>query len=510
MIVLDGQSFTIEKAQAAAQGAKIAIDHAVRKNMDLSRAIVKKASRQRTPVYAVNTGLGHFARIHIPKKQQLELQVNILKSHAAGWGPPLSIEETRLAMACRLNTLLKEFSGVTFALCQALLDLVNHGIYPIIPEHGSVGASGDLAPLAHLALPLIGEGVVRYREQTLSASEALKQAGLKPYQLSEKEGVALINGTQMMLSVGTLACLQAISLLDHADRIAALSYEALIGNPEALDPRIHRARRQLGQIESANAILTQLKGSYLFNKNLQRIRVQDPYSLRCAPQIHGPSRDALRHVREIIEKELNAATDNPLVIQEEERLVSGGNFHGQNLAMAFDYAAMAIAEIGNVSERRLELLLNPHFSGLPPFLTPREGINSGYMASQYLSASLVNENKLLANPSCTDSIPGNVGIEDHVSMGMTSARKLKKLVKNAQAILAVEMMAAAQAIDLRQIEKLAPISHQLLFSKAGEKWKLGAGTSKTYASVREKIPQLVEDRIISDDIQQAVNILRMA
>jgi len=307
--------------------------------------------------------------------------------------------------------------------------------------------------------------------------------------LKEKEGLGLINGTQIMLAVGGLALYESTKLFEKANQIAALTYEAMSASPAGLNPLIHEARGQQGQIISARAILNQLEGSYLHDSDRKLLRVQDSYSLRCAPQVHGPSYEALQHAKKIIEIELNAATDNPLVFTEESQILSGGNFHGQALAMAFDIACIGLAELGNISERRLELLLNPHMSGLPAFLSLDEGLHSGYMVLQYLSASCVNENKLLANPSCTDSIPGNVGIEDHVSMGMTSARKLKKVVKNLKTILVAEMVAAAQGIDYRGVNS-----------------RLGKGTALSYSLIRQAIPTLKEDRIVSYDVEKGMDV----
>ena len=456
--------------------------------MDDSRKLVKQIAHQADPVYGINTGFGFFAKKRISKSQLQTLQINLLKSHASGYGTPLSLPETRLAMALRLNVLVKGYTGVRFELCQALLNLILAEIYPVIPEFGSVGASGDLVPLAHLALPLTGNGFVFYKDKIMPASEALKAAQLKPIKLVEKEGLSLINGTQIMLAVGGLALAKARSYLLKADRIAAMTYEGFNASADALNPQIHEIRKQPGQIISARNILHELQGSYLLNPHNKRSRVQDPYSIRCAPQIHGPSRDSIEFSCSLVENELNAVTDNPLVFSEQHKILSGGNFHGQPLAFAFDIACMALSEIANVSERRLELLLNPHLSELPAFLTPKEGINSGYMAAQYLCGSLVNDNKILANPACTDSIPGNVGIEDHVSMGMTSARKLKKIVQNTKAVLATELVAAAQAIDLR---KATP---------------LGQGTKKSYNAIREVVPKLTSDRMISEDINKAVDV----
>lgn len=489
-IAIDGHSLTLEKAWSIAAGAPICLHESVEKEVEASEAVVQKLLHSGRPTYGVNTGFGYLARETIPSQQLRVLQRNILRSHASGYGPALALAETRLAMALRLNVLVRGHAGVRYVLCQQLLDLINAEIYPVIPEYGSVGASGDLAPLAHLALPLIGEGQVHYQGRTVTAMEALLDAGISPIELSAKEGLSMINGTQVMLAIGSLALGRARSALRKADLIAALTFEGLVGNPLALDPSIHEARGQLGQIRSAKAMRDALEGSYLYNRQTQFPRVQDPYSLRCAPQIHGPAYEAAAHSCRIAEIELNASTDNPLVFSDSSRVLSGGNFHGQPLALAFDFAAMALSELANVSERRLELLLNPHHSGLPAFLTPSPGLNSGYMAMQYLSASLVNENKLLANPACTDSIPGNVGIEDHVSMGMTSARKLKRLITNVETVLASELLAAAQAIDLR---------------RAGP---LGYHTQQAYNKLRAIVPQLKDDRVIATDIEGAVNAFK--
>jgi len=489
-ILLDGNTLTLEQVEAIARGAPVEIDPKAKQQVDASRKLVQSYARSAKPYYGINTGFGYFANQKISSTQLKTLQTNLLKSHASGYGAALSLPETRVIMALRLNTLLKGHTGVRFDLCLSLQSLITAGIYPVIPEYGSVGASGDLAPLAHLALPIIGEGVVHYRGKIMPAADALKKAHLSPLQLVEKEGLGLINGTQVMLGVGTLALLDAMRIVDKADQVTALTYEGMVGRIEALDPLIHRLRNQSGQVESAARIRHELEGSYLFNLKTKRSRIQDPYSLRCGPQIHGPSRDAIKYALQVCERELNAGTDNPLVFSEEEEVLSGGNFHGQALALAFDFAAMALSEIANVSDRRLELLLNPHMSGLPAFLSPQEGLCSGYMAAQYLSASLVNECKLLANPACTDSIPGNVGVEDHVSMGMTSARKLKKLVDNVSVVLSIEMVVAAQAIDLR---------------RSGP---LGKGTQKMYDAIRSVIPTLTEDRILFDEINQAVELLK--
>lgn len=488
-ITLDGSDLTLEDVKSISKGAKLKLDAKLSKTIDSSRSLVQKLSSSKTPYYGINTGFGFLANKKIDQDHLAKMQRNIITSHASGWGEPLSLEETRLSMALRLNVLIKGYTGVRLELCRALLGLINAEIYPIIPSYGSVGASGDLAPLAHLSLALIGEGKVHYKGKVMPALEALKTAKLSPIALKEKEGLSLINGTQIMLSIGSLALKDAFDLLEKAEKITALTFEAFVGNPTALDPRLHAVRRQLGQITSAEKILRELEGSYLLDKETKRRFVQDPYSLRCAPQVHGASRDTLNHTKNVIERELNAVTDNPLVFEEDEAILSGGNFHGQPIAMAFDIASIAVSELANISERRLELLVNPTMSGLPAFLSTDPGVDSGYMALQYLSASLVNENKLLANPSCTDSIPGNVGIEDHVSMGMTSARKLRRIVKNAYAVLAVELLAAAQAIDLRKTTKL------------------GAGTKKLYHEFREHALHWNDEQILADDVEKACNFL---
>ncbi len=484
-ILLDGNSLSLDRLGKIIAGNPIKIAGSTKRRIVESSRFVQEVAKGDTPVYGINTGFGFFARQKVEPSKLKELQVNILRSHAAGSGAPLSVAETKAAMVLRLNVLLKGYTGIRFELCKALFDLIDRGITPIVPEFGSVGASGDLAPLAHLALPLIGEGLVLYRGQDMSARNALKKARLKKFELSEKEGLSLVNGTQVMLAVGGLALIEALKLVDLADRITALSFEGMEGLLAALDPKIHKVRGHSGQIESARRILKELRGSYLFDGHRLHNRVQDPYSLRCAAQVHGPSRESLLFAKSIVETELNAATDNPLVFTQSNQILSGGNFHGQPLAMAFDVACLAVSELANISERRIELLLNPHSSGLPAFLIDDGGTNSGYMAMQYLAASLVNDNKIHANPAVTDSIPGNVGVEDHVSMGMTSARKLRQIVRNTKTVLACEMLAAAQAIDLRGIKKL------------------GFGTREIYKTLRKKVPKLKVDRIIAVDIERA-------
>ena len=425
MVVIDGESFTLEMAAAVAAGATLVFGPNVESRVKKNRAVVEKLIRSDKAIYGLNTGFGYFANTKIPKNRLKKLQHNIVRSHAAGYGDPLPPRTARLCAALRLNVLARGLTGVRFALLEQLRSLLNAGVSPMIPKQGSVGASGDLIPLAHTALALIGEGEVWVKGRRCSAREGLGEAGLSPLQLAEKEGLSLINGTQAILSIGSLAILRSQHLIHRVNQVTALSYEALTAHISPLDSRLHLARGQLGQITCAEQIREQLEGSYLLREDLQHARVQDPYSLRCAPQVHGASLDSLNFASAIVSRELNAVTDNPLVFTKEGEAVSGGNFHAQPLAMALDVAAMAMAELGNISDRRLEVLLNPQQSKLSAFLACEDGLHSGLMALQYLSASLVNKNKLLANPACTDSIPGNVGIEDHVSMGMTAAEKLK-------------------------------------------------------------------------------------
>ena len=490
MIELDGNSLLFSDILPISEGKKIKITPKAKEKIDQSQQIIDKILKKDSPIYGINTGFGYLANTQIEEKDLSTLNNNILKSHAGGYGPSLSLEEIRLAMVLRLNSFSKGFSGVSYNLCEAFLKLIEAKIYPVIPEYGSVGASGDLLPLAHLALPLIGEGEVFYKGEKIKAIEALKKEKIKPIYLLKKEGLGLINGTQIMLAVGGLALANAENLLRKAELVASLSFEALMVNPLVLDSKIHQAREQEGQITVAKNMLKALEGSYLCEPNQKFLYLQAPYSLRCAPQVYGASRDSFEYAKKIVERELNAATDNPLVFTKEEQIISGGNFHGQPLALAFDFVSMAISEVANLSERRLEQLLNPHLSKLPPFLAPNPGINSGLMGLQYLSASYVNENKLQATPSCTDSIPGNVGIEDHVSMGMTSARSLRKIVKNTEIVLALEMVAASQAIDLR---KVAP---------------LGKQTKKIYNKLRESIPIVENDIILYELVEKAVQIFR--
>jgi histidine ammonia-lyase len=488
-IAIGEASLSLEQVAAVANGAAVALAPGARGRIEAARALVERKAAAPEPVYGVTTGFGALAEIKVGRAELEALQRNLILSHAAGVGHPLSRRETRAMMVLRAHTLASGYSGVRAALVEQLVAMLNRGVHPLIPEKGSVGASGDLAPLAHLALGVIGEGLVEYEDQHISAADALRRASLRPLVLAAKEGLSLVNGTQAMTAVGTLALLGAERLCDLADVAGAMTWEGLAGLANAFDERVHEVRPHPGQIRCARNLRRLTEGSTV-REHAARAKVQDPYSLRCMPQVHGATRDALGYCRTVLTREVNSATDNPLVFAEAGDILSGGNFHGQPLAFAFDFAAIALAEIGNISERRVEQLVNPALSGLPPFLVPESGTHSGFMIAQVTAASLVNENKVLATPASVDSIPGSASREDHVSMGMTSARKLREVVTNTQAILAVEILCAAQAIDLRATSQL------------------GAGTAAAHRAVRESVPHLDVDRVLASDIEAVLALER--
>ncbi|MCZ7679171.1 MAG: histidine ammonia-lyase [Sandaracinaceae bacterium] len=435
-------------------------------------------------VYGVNTGFGALAETRIAADQIRTLQRNLVRSHACGVGPKLPTAAVRAMMVLRAQTVALGFSGAREDVVELLLAMLERGVHPRIPAQGSVGASGDLAPLAHLALVLIGEGEAELGGAALPGAEALAAAGLSPITLEAKEGLALINGTQLILAVGGLALVEAEQLCRHADLIGAMSLEALQGSARPFDARIARVRPHPGQAASAANLRALLAESEIMESHRDCKKVQDPYSLRCMPQVHGATRDTLVWARLVLEREIVAATDNPLVFPDEGDIVSGGNFHGQPLAIALDAAAIAVAELANVAERRIEQLVNPAMSsGLPPFLAPRTGLDSGFMMAQVTAAALVSENKVLCHPSSVDSIPSSAGKEDHVSMGSISARKLAQIVEHVRTVLAIEALVAGQGLDLRA--PLAP----------------GAGVRAAHARLREAVPTLTEDRPLHVDIE---------
>lgn len=492
MIILDGISLTLTDIEKIAKGKEIIqIKEENKLKIKASEAVVKKIAEGEEAVYGINTGFGHLSHVKINKADLFDLQKNLLTSHACGVGNTLPKETVRVMMALRINALIQGYSGISLETILKMLEYLNEDIIPVVYEKGSLGASGDLALLSHMSLPLLGLGDVIYKGKMLPTKEALTKAKIAPLEyLKPKEGLSLINGTQAMSSIGGLVLLEGFKLYEYANLALSLSMEALCGVMDAYDERVHLIRKQKGQITTAKRIVSYLSGSKMVTKQ-NDVRVQDAYSLRCAPQVHGATLDALEHIKTIVERELNAVTDNPLIFSEDVKAISAGNFHGQPLALAFDYLGIALAELGNISERRIERMVNPHLSfGLPPFLAPNSGIHSGMMIVQYTAASLVSENKVLAHPASVDSIPSSANQEDHVSMGSISARKAKSILDNARKVIAYEMFVAAQAIDLR-----------------GNKG-LGKKTKIAYDYIRKYIPFIKEDEPLYIHMHKIEDILK--
>jgi histidine ammonia-lyase len=467
-----------------------------REAVNQARAVVDEIVASNKVAYAITTGVGKLSDVRIAGDQIRELQVNLVRSHAVGVGEPLSVAETRAMMLLRANSLSKGHSGVRAIVIDTLCEMLNRGVTPVVPSQGSVGASGDLAPLAHLALALIGEGeCVDERGVRVPSMEALKRAQIKPLALEAKETISLINGTQGMLAVGTLAQLAAETLVDSADVLGGLCCDALKGTDAAFDERIHKARPHSGQIKTAANLRRMLEGSQIRESHRDCGRVQDAYSLRCIPQVHGAVRDTLTHCRAVFETEANSAVDNPLVFitdakNAEGDVISGGNFHGEPLAFALDFLAIALSALAGISERRIERLVNPALSeGLPPFLAAGAGLNSGFMMPQVTAAALVSENKVLAHPASVDSITTSGNKEDYVSMGMTAATKLKRVVDNTRNVLAIEAMAVAQALDF-----LAPLKT----SKRGQ---------AAHAAIRSVCPTMEKDRVMYADFARIAELI---
>jgi histidine ammonia-lyase len=447
MTTLDGSHLTFDDVRRASkENDPVQIAPSAIAAIERSRAVVERLAAGDEPVYGVNTGVGLLADVRVPPEQLEELQRNVVRSHACGVGPPLARDEVRAMMLIRANVLARGFSGIRPLVAEQLCRLLNRGVTPVVPSQGSVGASGDLAPLAHIALVLIGEGEAEFNGVQYPGAEALRRAELEPIVLASKEGISLLNGTQAMLAVGGLQLLEAENLAESADLICAMTVDGLRGTPRAFDPRIHQTRPFPGQQESAANLLHYLEGSEIRQSHIACRRVQDAYSLRCAPQVHGAVRDSLATARRVLEIELNAVTDNPLVIGEE--IFSGGNFHGEPLALQFDALAVALTVLSGISERRIDRLVNPSLNEeLPPFLTNRAGLESGFMMLQVTAAALVGENRVLSQPASTGSITTSGNKEDFVSMGMTSATKLKQVVRNTRHVLAIELLTAARALD---------------------------------------------------------------
>jgi len=462
---------------------------AARGRMRAARELLESMHGEHT--YGVNTGFGRFVSAHVPEELAEELQLRLLRSHACGVGEPYPDEVIRGAMLLRANALAKGYSGARVETVELLIACLNRGVLPVVPARGSVGASGDLAPLAHLALPLVGEGEAVVDGERLDGGAALRRVGLEPIRLASKEGLSLVNGTQFMAAMAALGVMRARRLAGTSDLACALSLEALQGSRTSFMPAVHRARPLKGQQEAAANVWRLLEGSAIIESHRWCDKVQDAYSLRCAPQVHGASRDLLDYVEATVAVELNAATDNPLVLLEEGEIVSAGNFHGQPLAFALDALAIAVAELASISERRIERLVNPSLSdGLPPFLVEEGGLNSGFMIPQYVAAALVSENKVLAHPASVDSIPTSAGQEDHVSMGNAAGLKALRVLDNAERALAIELLAGAQAIEF-----LAPLEP-------------GQGVRAVHDFVRTLSARLVQDRSLSADIERVADAIQ--
>jgi histidine ammonia-lyase len=492
-VEIDGESLTLEQTAAVADGAQVTLARSARERVERARNYVEQILESGEVFYGINTGFGALSDVTIPTDKLRELQINLVRSHSCGVGEPLTERVVRAMMLQRANVLAKGYSGCRARVIDALIEMLNAGVHPVIPSRGSVGASGDLAPLAHQALVVIGEGEAFYRGERMKGGDALNRAGITPLVLDAKEGLALLNGTQAMTALGGLALLAAEALANAADVTGAMSLEALKGTPVAFDEKIHAIRPHPGQVESARRLRELINGSEIRESHRDHTvdpRVQDAYSLRCMPQVHGAVRDSLAHARRIMEIEINSATDNPLIFADAGEVLSGGNFHGEPIALALDYAAVAIADLGTISERRVERLVNPDLSGLPAFLTPNPGTNSGMMIAQVVAVSLIAENNVLAHPASVTNLPTSANKEDHVSMGMTSALKFQHVVKNVEIILAIELLCAAQGLDFLKPLKPSP---RLI---------------EVYSQVRERVPFIERDEALSSYIETLVPLVR--
>lgn len=490
-IIIDGNSLTLEMVrQVAVQGASIKLSEIAREKVIKCREYVDSIIAKGEIVYGLTTGFGKFSTVNIPRENIAELQLNLIRSHATSVGEPYTEIETRAIMLLRIAVLAKGHSGIRIQTLDSLIAMLNAGVHPVIPKRGSVGASGDLSPLSHLALVLIGEGEAIYKGQRIGGCEAMQLAGIKPVKLEAKEGLALNNGTQVMAALGALNLLEAEKLCRYADVVASMSIDALKGTPRAFDELVHNLRPHPGQVTSAANIRNLLAGSELRESHRNCGNIQDAYSLRCSPQVHGAVRDALAYVRGVLEIEINSATDNPLIFADEQKVISGGNFHGEPLAIALDTLAIAVSELASISERRVEQMLNPALSrGLSPFLAKRPGIDSGFMIAQLTSAALISENKVLAHPASVDSIPTSANQEDHVSMGSVSAIKLLQVIDNVTSVLGIELLIACAALDER-------------------KMKSSAVLEKVKAILRETVAPMQEDRVMYPDVNNAIALIK--
>jgi histidine ammonia-lyase len=517
VVITPDETLTLSELVAAARnGAKVKLHPRAKIIIEKSRASVEKMLREGHIVYGITTGFGSFYNKVINPDETHELQRNLIESHAVGVGKPLPEDVVRAMMLLRIKSLSQGFSGIRLLPIEILLEMLNKNVIPVVPEKGSLGASGDLCPLSHMILPMLGKGEAYFQGELLSGKEAMARAGISTIELEAKEGLALNNGTQCMTAIGALAVYDALSLLETAELSAAFSLEALNGRIDAFEAPIHEMRRQSGQKISAERIRTHTAGSsflYDLNTDMKHSRVQDAYALRCIAQVHGASRDAIEYVTAVIEKEMNAVTDNPLIIG--DRAISSGNFHGQPVALAMDFLGIALAELANIAERRLERMVNKDLSnGLTPYLTDegKGGLHSGFMLVQYAAAALVSENKILAHPASVDSISSSNNQEDHVSMGTIAARKAAEILENTRQVIAMELLTAAQAVDLRR----KGVVRGGLIEKELPKWqnaamkptKLGAATEKVYKKIRRQVPAMMEDRIIAPDISKVADMIK--
>ena len=489
LLGVDGMSLEALVA-IAREGARVRLTKESEERIVKARKLIEKWVGEERTIYGITTGFGALSDVTISKEDTRRLQENIIMSHSAGVGGPLDVETVRAVIALRIKDLARGNSGIRLETVLRLQELLNRGICPVIPEKGSVGASGDLAPLAHLSLVLLGLGEAFYEGQRMPGEEALRRCGIQPLRLEAPEGLALVNGTQVMTAIGGLAVYDALRLSKMADIAAAMSLEVLMGTNTEFDPRIHQVKPHPGQIAAADNMSRITRNSEIISSHKDCSRIQDAYTLRCSPQVHGASKDAIAFVRRIVETEMNASTNNPLIFPESEEFLLGGNFHGQHIALATDFLSMAVSELANIAERRIERLVNPQLSGLPAFLVAEGGINSGFMIAQYTAAALVSENKVLSHPACVDSIPTSANKEDHVSMGTISARKSRDVVKNTEHVIAIELLCGAQAMDL------------FTNMKAGE------GTRVTYKIIRDAVSHLERDRTLSGDIEAVVRLVR--
>ena len=496
---IDGETLTIEDViKVARENAKVMIPEHAKKRVSESRKVLEKLVKENNVIYGVNTGFGALSNTRILPQEIKQLQINLIRSHSAGVGKPLSTEIVRALMLLRANTLAKGHSGIRLAILETLVEMLNKKVHPIIPSKGSVGASGDLAPLSHMVLVLIGEGKAEFKGKVMNGKEAMAKAGIKPVQLEFKEGIALNNGTQAMTAIAALVVHDAENLIRTAEIATALTLEGLLGVSDAFDEKIQKVRPHMGQAITAKNISELLVGSRLVQTGKEAVkktlRPHDPYSLRCTPQVLGAARDAITYSKRVVETEINSATDNPLVFPEEEICLSGGNFHGQPVSLAMDLLGIALTMVGNFSERRIARLLDDKLNnGLPIFLVPPEaktGLNSGLMITQITAAALASENKVLAHPACADLIPTSANFEDFVSMGVTAAQKTMQILENTEYIVAIELLCATQAIDFRGPRKL------------------GKGTKKAYKTIRKVVPMLKEDRVLNEDIEKVREEIR--